>query len=302
MPWNASFSCWPRDPLPQRPEVVAEVDVAGRLDARQHPGHAGNATMASPATEAIHAWRSAQAVSLAGARTSDAVDSARFAGSVSPRMAIDASTADRCRDPGLRGPVRPAPAADPGRGGRPLRGQPGPHRRRLPGRDRADAGRSTSTSPPSSCSSPPRSSSSRPAACCPGRADVDLDDELALWEERDLLLARLLECKTFKDVAARVRHARRRRRPQRRPTGRARRALRGLAPDLLAGLTPLPPPRRGDPRPSTPQAGAADRPVPRRPDPGQRRRRRRRAGRRAAAGRAHHVRPADRRRSSSGSR
>ncbi|MEO7398012.1 MAG: segregation/condensation protein A, partial [Ilumatobacteraceae bacterium] len=36
----------------------------------------------------------------------------------------------------------------------------------------------------------------------PGRADIDLDDELALWEERDLLLARLLECKTFKDVAA----------------------------------------------------------------------------------------------------
>ena len=35
----------------------------------------------------------------------------------------------------------------------------------------------------------------------PGRDDVDLDDELALWEERDLLLARLLECKTFKDVA-----------------------------------------------------------------------------------------------------
>src|SRR6201988_2171280 len=36
----------------------------------------------------------------------------------------------------------------------------------------------------------------------PGREDIDLDDELALWEERDLLLARLLECKTFKDVAA----------------------------------------------------------------------------------------------------
>jgi segregation and condensation protein A len=35
----------------------------------------------------------------------------------------------------------------------------------------------------------------------PGRDDVDIDDELALWEERDLLLARLLECKTFKDVA-----------------------------------------------------------------------------------------------------
>lgn len=36
----------------------------------------------------------------------------------------------------------------------------------------------------------------------PGRDDIDLDEELALWEERDLLLARLLECKTFKDVAA----------------------------------------------------------------------------------------------------
>jgi segregation and condensation protein A len=35
----------------------------------------------------------------------------------------------------------------------------------------------------------------------PGSGDVDLDDELALWEERDLLLARLIECKTFKDVA-----------------------------------------------------------------------------------------------------
>jgi segregation and condensation protein A len=35
----------------------------------------------------------------------------------------------------------------------------------------------------------------------PGMADADLDEELALWEERDLLLARLLECKTFKDVA-----------------------------------------------------------------------------------------------------
>ena len=30
---------------------------------------------------------------------------------------------------------------------------------------------------------------------------VDLDEELGLWEERDMLLARLLECKTFKDAA-----------------------------------------------------------------------------------------------------
>ncbi len=36
----------------------------------------------------------------------------------------------------------------------------------------------------------------------PNATDIDLDEELALWEERDMLLARLLEAKTFKDVAA----------------------------------------------------------------------------------------------------
>lgn len=41
----------------------------------------------------------------------------------------------------------------------------------------------------------------------PGRDDVELDEELARFEERDLLLARLLECKTFQD-AARVLHDR----------------------------------------------------------------------------------------------
>jgi segregation and condensation protein A len=35
----------------------------------------------------------------------------------------------------------------------------------------------------------------------PDDPDLDLDDELTLWEERDLLLARLLDCKTFKDAA-----------------------------------------------------------------------------------------------------
>jgi len=35
----------------------------------------------------------------------------------------------------------------------------------------------------------------------PDADEVDLDEELALWEERDALLARLLECKTFKDAA-----------------------------------------------------------------------------------------------------
>jgi segregation and condensation protein A len=35
----------------------------------------------------------------------------------------------------------------------------------------------------------------------PGPADLELDEELLRFEERDLLLARLLECKTFKDAA-----------------------------------------------------------------------------------------------------
>src|SRR5829696_3283027 len=35
----------------------------------------------------------------------------------------------------------------------------------------------------------------------PSGSDLDLDEELALWEERDLLLHRLVECKTFKEAA-----------------------------------------------------------------------------------------------------
>ncbi len=35
----------------------------------------------------------------------------------------------------------------------------------------------------------------------PGLDDAELDEELLRFEERDLLLARLLECKTFKDAA-----------------------------------------------------------------------------------------------------
>ncbi|HTW10292.1 MAG TPA: ScpA family protein [Acidimicrobiales bacterium] len=38
----------------------------------------------------------------------------------------------------------------------------------------------------------------------PGAGDADGEEELALWEERDLLLARLLECKTFKDASLAV--------------------------------------------------------------------------------------------------
>jgi segregation and condensation protein A len=72
----------------------------------------------------------------------------------------------------------------------------------------------------------------------PGPADVDLDEELALFEERDLLLARLLECKTFRDAgealarlagAAGLSHPR---------TAGPEPHLLVLAPDLLAGVSP----------------------------------------------------------------
>jgi segregation and condensation protein A len=70
----------------------------------------------------------------------------------------------------------------------------------------------------------------------PEEIDVDLDDEFALWEERDLLIARLLDCKTFKD-AARVlgdlADAASRSHP--RTAGLEDRFLE-LAPDLLLGI------------------------------------------------------------------
>ena len=55
----------------------------------------------------------------------------------SPPMAVGTSVHLRGADAGLRGPVRPAAAPDPPRAGRPLRGPPARHRRRLPGRARA---------------------------------------------------------------------------------------------------------------------------------------------------------------------
>jgi segregation and condensation protein A len=35
----------------------------------------------------------------------------------------------------------------------------------------------------------------------PDDSELDLDDEFGLWEQRDLLLSRLVECKTFKDAS-----------------------------------------------------------------------------------------------------
>ncbi|HET9689797.1 MAG TPA: ScpA family protein [Acidimicrobiales bacterium] len=72
----------------------------------------------------------------------------------------------------------------------------------------------------------------------PGRDDVELEEELALWEERDLLLARLLEAKTFKDASAvmvRLIDAAGRSFP--RVAGLEER-FAGLVPDLLEGVTP----------------------------------------------------------------
>jgi segregation and condensation protein A len=72
----------------------------------------------------------------------------------------------------------------------------------------------------------------------PGDADVDLDDELALWEERDLLLARLLECKTFKDasaVLAGLAEVAARSWPRR---AGLEDAFLDLTPDVLDGVTP----------------------------------------------------------------
>ena len=71
----------------------------------------------------------------------------------------------------------------------------------------------------------------------PDRQDVELDEELALWEERDLLLARLLECKTFKDAAGVLRRlADRASRSFPRRVGPEERFV-ALTPDLLEGIT-----------------------------------------------------------------
>ncbi|MBQ90547.1 MAG: segregation/condensation protein A [Acidimicrobiaceae bacterium] len=72
----------------------------------------------------------------------------------------------------------------------------------------------------------------------PGGEDLDLDEEFAAWEERDLLLARLLECKTFKDAAVILRRL-----SAEACRSRPRRAgpedhFFDLTPDVLEGVTP----------------------------------------------------------------
>jgi len=67
---------------------------------------------------------------------------------------------------------------------------------------------------------------------------VTLDEELAIWSERDLLLARLVECKTFKDAArALARLADDAERTAPRVAGVEDHFL-DLAPDPMIGVTP----------------------------------------------------------------
>jgi segregation and condensation protein A len=70
----------------------------------------------------------------------------------------------------------------------------------------------------------------------PDPEDPVADEELGLWEERDLLLARLFECKTFKDAAAALsRHMDAAARSWPRTAG-LEEPFVGLLPDLLAGV------------------------------------------------------------------
>jgi segregation and condensation protein A len=71
----------------------------------------------------------------------------------------------------------------------------------------------------------------------PDDVDLDLDEELALWEERDLLIARLLEAKTYKDAAAALSSlSLEASRSYPRTAGLEDRFL-NLSPDLLEGVT-----------------------------------------------------------------
>ncbi len=72
----------------------------------------------------------------------------------------------------------------------------------------------------------------------PARDRFDLDDELGLWEERDLLLARLIECKTFKDAAQVLRRLSADAGLSYPRTAGLDEAFIGLTPDLLEGTKP----------------------------------------------------------------
>ena len=73
----------------------------------------------------------------------------------------------------------------------------------------------------------------------PVPTDVDLDDELEAFSERDLLLARLLECSTFRHASGEIRRLMEtaaRSRPRR--TGITEERWLLLAPSILEGVSP----------------------------------------------------------------
>jgi segregation and condensation protein A len=72
----------------------------------------------------------------------------------------------------------------------------------------------------------------------PGPDDIELDEELGGWEERDLLLARLLECQAYAaaaDAFSALMERAARAVPR---TAGLDADMTGLGPDLLAGVTP----------------------------------------------------------------
>ncbi|MDE0700298.1 MAG: segregation/condensation protein A [Acidimicrobiaceae bacterium] len=72
----------------------------------------------------------------------------------------------------------------------------------------------------------------------PEDTEIDLDDEFSLWEERDLLLARLVECKVFKDAALVLRQlSAEAARSYPRSVGPVEDHFIGLAPDMLRNTT-----------------------------------------------------------------
>ena len=72
----------------------------------------------------------------------------------------------------------------------------------------------------------------------PGLDEVELDEELLRFEERDLLLARLLECKTFKDAARALESRMREADRSLARTAGPEEPFRSLAPDPLASVAP----------------------------------------------------------------
>jgi len=71
----------------------------------------------------------------------------------------------------------------------------------------------------------------------PAPAAVDLDEEIEAWSKRDVLLARLLECKTYKQAARALQHLALRAERSRPRTAGMEERFASLMPDALAGVT-----------------------------------------------------------------